>query len=70
MSTAVVVLAVALAAPVLLLTLALAVAAALPALRPRLRARAPRVLREPVDLAGAHADVERQAPEWAAALRS
>lgn len=70
MSTAVVVLFLALAAPALLLGLALAVSAALPAHRPRLHARSPQALREPADLSGASAEVEHRAPEWAAALRS
>lgn len=70
MSTALVALTVALAAPVLLVALALAVSAALPGLRPRLHARPPRALREPADLAAARDAVERGAPEWAAALRS
>ncbi|MGQ7295427.1 hypothetical protein [Quadrisphaera sp. KR29] len=70
MPTAVAALLLALAAPVLLLALAVAVSAALPGLRPRLRVRPPRVLREPADLSGARAEVERAAPEWAAALRS
>lgn len=70
MSTAVVALVVALVAPALLLALALAVSAALPSLRPRLHARPPQALREPADLSAARAEVERRAPEWAAALRS
>ncbi|TNM69849.1 hypothetical protein FHN55_01185 [Streptomyces sp. NP160] len=70
MSAAVVALLVALAAPALLLCLALAVSAALPGLRPRLRARSPRELREPADLTAARDELERGAPEWAEALRS
>ncbi|PWJ55422.1 hypothetical protein SAMN06264364_10392 [Quadrisphaera granulorum] len=70
MSTAVIALLVALAAPALLLALTLAVAAALPGLRPHLHVRPPRALREPVDLAAARATVEHRAPEWAQALHS
>lgn len=70
MSTALVALTLALAAPAVLVALALAVSAALPGLRPRLHARPPQALREPADLSPARAEVDQRAPEWAAALRS